>query len=365
MLYNAPMANLSRNLTFVVPGLFGPPGLRAADFSMLNCSTLELLLSRAARDSVPAKGLEATLFHLFEVARDPACDLPIAAVTRMADTGVVSDAFWMRADPVHLRADQVRLILFDSHALSIHQEEADALVAQFNAFFSAGDASVPRPHGCAGTVADGWYLEAPHPGRWYLRLPEDPRIRNYDLSEVLGQHIDGFLPTGTHGKRWHTVLNEIQMLFHASPINQAREARRAMTINSVWLWGSGRTPEVAACWDHVWSNQPVAAGLARLANIPHAPVPPAANVILQDLTPGKYLVVLDELHADALYGIVDAWGAGLERIARLWFAPLVEALKQRQVDSVVICAADGRMFRITPSLLRRFWKRRRSLEAYL
>lgn len=341
----------TNTLTVLAPGLFGPPGLRAADFANLNCVAVETLLARAAAEDIPAKGLEATLFHLFDVERDPAQDMPVAAVTRAADVGERSDAFWLRADPVHLRADQAHLILFDSQALKITQAEADSLVTEFNALFSP----------------DGWHLEAPHPERWYLRLPEDPHIRTYDLREVLGRSIDGFLPSGARGRRWHTVLNEVQMLFHASPVNQARMARGAPPINSVWFWGGGYTPRaIPARWSHVWSNEPVATGLAHLAGIPHAAVPDSASHWLEhNPAPGAHLMVLDAAYSAALYGDVGAWGAALEQLVDNWFSPLLNTSKRRDINVLDILPADGRMYRITPSSLRRFWKRRRSLETYL
>jgi len=346
------MTTLSRHLTLVVPGLFGPPGLRATDFSMLNCAALELLLSRAVLEAIPVKGLEATLFNLMGMPRDPAQDLPVAAVARLAEGDERSGDWWIRADPVHLRADQSRLVLMDSAMLSINRAEADSLVAQFNTFFAD----------------DGWHLEAPHAERWYLKLPHDPHMRTYDLTEVLGRHIDGFLPSGAQGKRWHTVLNEIQMLFHSSPVNQARQMRGAAPINSVWLWGGGCLPRpiplaiTASTWNTVLSDEPVAAGLARLAGIPHAHVPESLRAWLATPAPGTHLMVLDYGYRDALYGDASAWGAAMERMSDQWFTPLVTALKQRQLDSVSICTADGRMFHITPALLRRFWKRRHSLE---
>jgi len=242
--------------------------------------------------------------------------------------------------------------LMDSAMLSINRAEADSLVAQFNTFFAD----------------DGWHLEAPHAERWYLKLPHDPHMRTYDLTEVLGRHIDGFLPSGAQGKRWHTVLNEIQMLFHSSPVNQARQMRGAAPINSVWLWGGGCLPRpiplaiTASTWNTVLSDEPVAAGLARLAGIPHAHVPESLRAWLATPAPGTHLMVLDYGYRDALYGDASAWGAAMERMSDQWFTPLVTALKQRQLDSVSICTADGRMFHITPALLRRFWKRRHSLE---
>ena len=355
--YNTAMTNPSTlkgsTLTILTPGLFGPPGLRAADFANLNCAAVETLLARAVVEDIPAKGLEATLFHLLGVERDPAQDLPVAAVTRVADAGERSDAFWLRADPVHLRADQAHLILFDSQVLKITQAEADSLAKEFNALFSP----------------DGWHLEAPRPERWYLRLPEDPHIRTYDLREALGRSIDGFLPSGARGRHWHTVLNEVQMLFHASPVNQARTARGAPPINSVWFWGGGHTPRtIPGRWNQVWSNEPVATGLAHLAGTPHSAVPDSARQWLErGPAPGAHLMVLDAAYSAALYGEISAWSAAMGQLADNWFTPLLDALKQRgaNINALDIIPADGRTYRITPSSLRRFWKRRRSLETYL
>ena len=285
------------------------------------------------------------------VLRGPHAFAEVGPVPRF-DT--VSGDWWIRADPVHLRADQSRLVLIDSTMLSITRAEADSLVAQFNAFFAD----------------NGWHLEAPHAERWYLRLPHNPHMRTYDLAEVLGRHIDGFLPSGAQGKRWHTILNEIQMLFHSNPVNQARQMRGTAPINSVWLWGGGCLPHPISSsvecvpWHTVLSNVPVANGLARLAGIPHVPVPESMHTWLATAAPGKHLMVLDDGYHDTLYGDASGWGAVMERMADQWFTPLVAALKQRRLDSVSICTADGRVFRITPTFLWRFWKKQRSLEVY-
>ncbi|MDX1251335.1 MAG: hypothetical protein IDH49_03615 [Gammaproteobacteria bacterium] len=335
--------------TLVTPGLYGPPGLRATDFSGLNLAPLETLLARAVVENVPAVGLEATLFHLFGVERDPARDLPVAAVAWAGDTGEVSQDFWLRADPVHLRPDQSRLVLLGDRMLNMQQHEADTIAKEFNALFGA----------------DGWRLETPHPERWYLRLPEDPHIRTYDLREALGRHIDGLLPSGARGKQWHAVLNEIQMLLHSSAVNHARSARGAPAVNSVWLWGGGYTPRgVPARWARVWSDEPVATGLARLGGVPAATLPASAAVVLEHRSGGAQLVVLNAVHSATLYGDTSTWGEAMASLMQNWFAPLLDALKRRNIDSLDILAADGRAYRVTPSSLRRFWKRRRSLETY-
>ena len=49
------------------------------------------------------------------------------------------------ADPVHLRPDRDRLILFDSRNLGITHEEAGALVGLFNGHFAADGMRLQAP----------------------------------------------------------------------------------------------------------------------------------------------------------------------------------------------------------------------------
>ena len=80
---------------------------------------------------------------------------------------------------------------------------------------------------------DGLVFRAPRPARWYLGLDRVPALVTRALPDVAGKDIDRYLPTGDDRLRWHHVLNEIQMLLHAHPVNQAREALNQPAINSV------------------------------------------------------------------------------------------------------------------------------------
>lgn len=144
-------------LDLLIPGLFGPVPIPPADVPPT--PALDRLLARAER--VPAEsGLEAALLGRFGVA--PGGDLPSAPFSRLADDpGADPTGWWLHADPVHLRPDRDQLRLFDARHLAVTREEANALVALFNAHFAA----------------DGLRLEAPLPGRWYLQAEHPPEIR--------------------------------------------------------------------------------------------------------------------------------------------------------------------------------------------
>ena len=335
-----------------MPGLLGPlPGMEEPGFPRVVADAAETLLARGRRVELPAADLEATLFRLFAVDTDPARDLPVAPVRRLADTGERDEHWWLCADPVHLEADQNRLMLFDSHTFALERHEAAALAQEFNALFAA----------------DGVWLETPHPVRWYLRLPAEPDVRTHPLSRVVGHDIHAFLPWGAAQRRWHAFLNEVQMFLHGSAVNQAREEAGRPTINSVWFWGGGVLPRAASApFTAIWSGHALAAGLARLAGVPLRPVPPAAvDWLAQAEAPGEHLVVLEDVCVPPLYGDVPGWIEALARLERHWFAPLVQALKQGAVDNLDICPGTRDEVRVRAGDLRRFWRRRRPLTAWM
>jgi len=43
-------------------------------------------------------------------------------------------------------------------------------------------------------------------------------------------------PKGVEALHWHQLFNEIQMLLFSHPVNEAREVRGELPVNSVWLW---------------------------------------------------------------------------------------------------------------------------------
>jgi len=94
-------------------------------------------------------------------------------------------------------------------------------------------------------AGQGMEFFAPHPQRWYVRLDRLSLMRTTPLSQVIGGDVRKALPLGEDAAHWHQVFNEIQMLLHTHPLNEAREARGEPAINSVWFWGGGCSESVA------------------------------------------------------------------------------------------------------------------------
>ncbi|HFC52943.1 MAG TPA: hypothetical protein ENJ43_00745 [Gammaproteobacteria bacterium] len=341
-----------RRLTLLVPALAPPPQGGDADPAVFSgLKALRTLLSRAEREKLPCSGLEAQLLWMFHVAAPADADLPIAALTRALDTGSDAPGWFMRCDPAYLVPGHNNLLLAASDALEIAEQEREEIGALLNRCYA--DA--------------GWSFETPTATRWYLRLPEPPRVRTHPLPEVLGCSIEGRLPFGEDASRWHAVLAEVQMLLHGCGVNRAREARGEPLINSLWFWGGGTIPPSDPTTDHdtVWSDDPLGRALADRAGVPCRPVPSSYREWVAQAAAGEHLLVLNEGRYAGRFEGVAGWLNALERMERGWFAPLLADLKRGGVERLEIVGGGGRAFRVTRRCLWRRWRRARDIMALL
>ena len=304
-------------------------------------------MSRCKIQHASGADLGTTLAGLFGLGDGPLDSLPVASLTCLSDTGSATSGYLLRADPVHLRADQSSLRLFDSHSFSITQAEADELVAAFNAFYAER----------------GWRLAAPRPQRWYLSLPSGPAITMRAITAVVGQSIDTCLPQGAAAAEWHALLNEVQMLFHAHPVNVARELRGEPLINSVWFWGGGELPAtVQTTAARVVTDHPLAMGLAQQAGITRMDVPADGGELLAIAGEGVSLLVDDSLEGATQYGDIDSWLDALRQLEQHWFAPLLAAVRRGELESLCIYPCNGHYYLTNRKQQRRFWRRNRPFE---
>ena len=341
------MSPAVRTLTLLTPGLLdnaprtGPPAAPA----------LARLLARSDRDPDPCTDQDLAVLAAFGISVPEDSVAPVAPITRFLDTGMADASCWMRADPVHLAADRDRLLLADATTVPVDRSEADALI---------------RDIGAALAELDG-RLEAPAPTRWYLRTDHCPDMSTSPPRAAAGSDAGSFLPSGPDAAHWSALLNEIQMVLHASAVNTEREERGLPAINSLWFWGAGHLPQPRrAPWAGVWSDDPVAAGLAGLARIPAHPLPAGAQAWLaQAGAPGEHLVLVDGIGTAVRQGGAAAWSALLQAFEREWIVPLVAALRARRLDQLRLRPLNGRHYRVDRGALRRFWRRARGLEPHL
>lgn len=327
------------HLTLLFPGLLWPAAAGDEPYRQARAPALELALGRA-RIAGAAGGTLAWLARQWQLGDAP----PWGALSLLGDGGTPDAHFWMRADPVHLRVHRDHLVLADATAFAIAQTEAHAITDALNAHFAG----------------DGFAFHPLRPDRWYLRVAAPPRLRTTPLAEVAGRDIEGRLPAGDDALAWHRHVNEIQMLLHALPANEARETRGELPVNSVWPWGGGVLPqglprpfEVIACDD------PVIAGLALASGADQRPAAAGLDAMLP--TPPRNALVVDDTFAAATrYGDLTAWQQALARSDAAWIAPALDALRAGRLAGLDLVLGGGdRMLTasLTRGELRRFWRR--------
>lgn len=333
------------HVELVVPALFP-----AQDLPPASLPALELLLARGRRSETVAADLETWLARAFGLAELPsgAVAVPAGALTALAHGLDPGAHEWLRADPVHLRAERDRVLLVPSPAFAVTAEEAKGLAEAL-----------------APLLAGKCVLHAVQPAQWCLRLEgtKGSDIVARPPIALAGADIDPHLPP----KAWHPLLTELQMALYEHPVNTARERRGDPVINSLWLWGAGKLPPpVNGPWQSLSANDAVATGLARSAGIRHrAPGAGAGEWLARAPEDGRHLLVLDELRAALALGDFDALGRRLQELEENWLAPLLAALKAGRVGMLTLHVPDGAAsFETVRGDLRRFWRRRRPLADY-
>ncbi|MGE5320552.1 MAG: hypothetical protein ACM3KD_10250 [Hyphomicrobiaceae bacterium] len=293
-------------MLLLIPHLFPSARLLEAAAQDLHLPALQTLLARGSRLACPADGVEAALCEALGIARQQ--DWPLAPITLTADGGLAGGAYWLRADPVHLRVLRDRIVLADSSAFELTQAEADALAAAIAQHFGATLSPMPL-----------------QPKRWYLRLEHAPRLTTTAPSLAAGRAIGPLLPQGVDAVQFRTLLNELQMLLHGHPVNLAREARGDLPVNALWLWGGGELPSCPAAAVSIYARNADALALGAFCNRRALALPDRLDPCL--LGTGG-VMLLDHLTPAGQYGDALGWRAALRELERDWFVLLQGALRR-------------------------------------
>ena len=178
--------------------------------------------------------------------------LPLAAQAAAADGVAVGDQPWGLLTPTHWDGGRDHVTLSDPQALRLDEAESRALFDAVRGLFET----------------EGFALAWGAPSRWYASHESLAEHRSASLDRVVGRNVDLWLrgaePAGASAKAsasaassaeksaraaanpaastrlLRRLQSEVQLLLYPHPINEAREARGEMTVNSFWLSGCGR-----------------------------------------------------------------------------------------------------------------------------
>lgn len=246
---------------------------------------------------------------------------PEAAISRIAETDADADdvrrSAWLRVDPAHLRADINGVVLLGTgEALGLDDEDSAAFLPELKPLF--GDA--------------GFELDAPHPARWYLRLPKESKLPTFASPDsALGDDVFEHAPDGPEARRWRALMSEAEIALHHHPRNTERTQAGRVAVNALWPWGGGVLPDHAtAAFPKLHSDDVLLRGLARLANITAMPATPP-------------------IPEDALFDLRKADAASLR--------PMLDALHRGELHELVLDFADGPQFTLRRGQRWRFWRK--------
>jgi hypothetical protein len=191
--------------------------------------------------------------------------LPFAAHAAAADGIATDDLAWGLLTPAHWQLGREDVVMLDSDALGLADAESHALFDRLRVQFDS----------------EGFRTAWGASDRWYAGHACLEGFATASLDRVIGRNVDHWLresgPAMTPARRATARLvrrlqSEAQLLFHEHPVNEAREERGVLPVNSFWLSGCGRrqpadpaaTPEIAgelrapllradwAAWAEAW-----------------------------------------------------------------------------------------------------------------
>jgi hypothetical protein len=238
------------------------------DLALPNLERLLALLTLEARDDGDSESLSPPHERALAAAwgwRGGDGLLPFAAHAAAADGVDTGSAAWALLTPSHWQLGRDDVTMLDPALLALDAAESRAL------FASTGELFASEGFATAWGGAD----------RWYAARDDLQGLATASLDRVIGRNVDRWLrardgdaddagrPVAHLVRR---LQSEAQIVLHDHAVNERREERGALVVNSFWLSGCGRrqpandaaTPEIApglrtpllgadwAAWAEAW-----------------------------------------------------------------------------------------------------------------
>jgi hypothetical protein len=339
----AAMNKMNRNICLYLPSFFDIP---AADRSYFSAVDLPLFFGRGERQrGVGASDWHDGLWQLMGLPESLDEDIPVAALRMLGAGEELEEGVYCCADPVHVSPSRDHLMMMGNETLDIGKQESLALAAELNQFFAEDNLDL--------TV-----LSSKH---WVWHSKTMSALTTCALTDAVGRSIRECLSRGEQVNDWTKLVTEAQMLLHASDINQARQRHGQLEINSLWLWGMGKLPATRqGRFQHLYADDDFAAGLAEVSEASWKSLSMSrAEKVIADLDEGQNALLMMEFHANHNQTLHQQ----LQHLTDAWLLPLLQSLKNGEYQSLTLELGRGVSVSATAKNLRRFWRRRRSIES--
>ena len=149
--------------------------------------------------------------------------LPFAAQVAAADGIEIGESAWGLVTPSHWHVGRDHVTLADPAALNLTADESRAAFAAVRELFESENLRV----------------EWGAPMRWYAAHDRLTNLPTASLDRVIGRNVELWM-RGTQDKLIRRLQSELQLLLYPHALNDEREQRGELTLNSFWLSGCGR-----------------------------------------------------------------------------------------------------------------------------
>ncbi|HZT56108.1 MAG TPA: hypothetical protein VFA35_07780 [Burkholderiaceae bacterium] len=201
------------------------------DLALPNLSALLARLTLAQRDDADAYTLSPPHERALAAAAGwqgaDGC-LPFAAQAAAHDGLEAGDLAWGLVTPSHWHVGRDHVTLADPAALQLSEAESRAAFDAVRELFES----------------EGFRLEWGAPMRWYAAHESLVELPCASLDRVIGRNVElwmrGSEARSRPAKLVRRLQSELQLLLYPHALNDEREQRGALTLNSFWLSGCGR-----------------------------------------------------------------------------------------------------------------------------
>jgi hypothetical protein len=164
--------------------------------------------------------------------------------------------------------------------------------------------------------------------------------------------------------RFRSQLNELQMLLHEHPVNQTREARGELPVNSLWLWGGGQQPAASRTLSiTIYTRDPEAQALGAFCNARVQALPAQLDAQLLKVSG---IILLDGLIPSGQVGDACGWREGLRQLEQDWFVPLLGMLRRIGPPGLrILDPVNGKALHLQARDAWKIWRRPHSLISML
>ncbi|MGV6817834.1 MAG: hypothetical protein ACWA44_11270 [Thiotrichales bacterium] len=283
-------------------------------------------------------GFEATVASLISPALNAGLTTPCVIPPEFDQSG-----FYLHADLVFLRADIGNAVLYGREQLDLSREELLELTRLIDTHLRD----------------EGMRFLLDKAGNNFLWLSEELNVSTTPVSAACGKSIYELLPQGPDRSRLHQLINELQMLLHMAPVNQAREAAGKLPANGVWFWEQAvrRAGSEPSDLRSLVSPQGYPVTLAQYYGIAHYQLPENLEALLSEQKDEHVILVLPHLQAASAYDDFFHWHEQLGLLCKQWLEPAQTLLDTRKIQAFTLYTEDGYQFDFQPVRIWNRWKK--------